>query len=55
MIETSYDTAAAGYHQQLKDNLRENPYGFVEVATLTHAALEYEKQPQAYLLARVSP
>ncbi|TCC47761.1 class I SAM-dependent methyltransferase [Kribbella capetownensis] len=29
--------------------------GFVEVATLTHAALEYEKQPQAYLLVRVSP
>jgi SAM-dependent methyltransferase len=26
MIETSYNTAAAGYHQQLKDNLQENPY-----------------------------
>jgi SAM-dependent methyltransferase len=31
--------------------------GFSEVATLTHAPLEYEKQPQAYVLVRkpVSP
>jgi hypothetical protein len=26
--------------------------GFTEVATLTHAPLEYEKQPQAYVLVR---
>ena len=26
MIETSYDTVAADYHEILKDNLRENPY-----------------------------
>jgi SAM-dependent methyltransferase len=29
--------------------------GFTEVATFTHAPLELEKQPQAYLLVRVTP
>ncbi|MGY4766020.1 hypothetical protein ACXC9Q_03770 [Kribbella sp. CWNU-51] len=42
-IQGSYNTAAADYHEVLKDNLQVNP---------RDAPMPPEKEPQGYLLVR---